>query len=146
MAGEPPPQHDDEIIAVELAGVTRFLRRSQVRYVEAQGDYARLHTASSSHLVRIPLTTLEERWAVAGFVRIHRSTLVALQHVDEVRVDGGRCSVRLGDRVLQVSRRHAKDLLTAAGRARVPARAPQTPVPAPQTPASTPETATRPTR
>jgi DNA-binding LytR/AlgR family response regulator len=90
--------------------VTRFVQRSQVRYVEAQGDYARLHTASSSHLVRIPLTTLEERWADAGFVRIHRSTLVALQHVDEIRVDGGRCSVRLGDRTLQVSRRHTRDL------------------------------------
>ena len=51
---------------------------SEVRYVEAHGDYARLHTAESSHLVRVPLTTLEERWANAGFVRIHRSTLVAL--------------------------------------------------------------------
>jgi DNA-binding LytR/AlgR family response regulator len=101
---------DDETIAVELAGVTRFVQRSQVRYVEAHGDYARLHTATSSHLVRVPLTALEERWAGAGFVRIHRSTLVALPHVDEIRVDGGRCSVRLGDRVLQVSRRHTKEL------------------------------------
>lgn len=101
---------EDETIAVELGGVTRFVQRSQVRYVEAHGDYARLHTATSSHLVRIPLTTLEERWAEAGFVRIHRSTLVALPHVDEIRVDGGRCAVRLGDRVLQVSRRHTKEL------------------------------------
>ena len=100
----------DETIAVELGGVIRFVQRSQVRYVEAQGDYARLHTDTSSHLVRVPLTTLEERWASAGFVRIHRSTLVALPHVDEIRVDGGRCSVRLGDRELQVSRRHTKDL------------------------------------
>jgi DNA-binding LytR/AlgR family response regulator len=105
-----PAQPEDETIAVELGGVTRFVQRSQVRYVEAQGDYARLHTASSSHLVRIPLTTLEERWADAGFVRIHRSTLVALQHVDEIRVDGGRCSVRLGGRTLQVSRRHTREL------------------------------------
>jgi DNA-binding LytR/AlgR family response regulator len=101
---------EDETIAVELGGVTRFVQRSQVRFVEAHGDYARLHTANSSHLVRIPLTTLEERWAAAGFVRIHRSTLVALPHVDEIRIDGGRCAVRLGDRVLQVSRRHTKDL------------------------------------
>ena len=109
-ATDPAAKADDETIAVELGGVTRFVQRSQVRYVEAHGDYARLHTASSSHLVRIPLTTLEERWADAGFVRIHRSTLVALPHVDEIRVDGGRCAVRLGDRVLQVSRRHTKDL------------------------------------
>lgn len=100
----------DETIAVELGGVTRFVQRSQVRYVEAHGDYARLHTATSSHLVRIPLTVLEERWASAGFVRIHRSTLVALPHVDEIHVDGGRCAVRLGNRVLQVSRRHTKEL------------------------------------
>jgi DNA-binding LytR/AlgR family response regulator len=109
-AAEPAAKPDDETIAVELGGVTRFVQRSQVRYVEAHGDYARLHTATSSHLVRIPLTTLEERWAEAGFVRIHRSTLVALPHVDEIRVDGGRCAVRLGDRILQVSRRHTKEL------------------------------------
>ncbi len=107
---ESAAEPDDETIAVELAGVTRFVQRSRVRYVEAQGDYARLHTATSSHLVRVPLTALEERWGAAGFVRIHRSTLVALAHVDEIRVDGGRCSVRLGDTVLQVSRRHTKEL------------------------------------
>jgi DNA-binding LytR/AlgR family response regulator len=110
-AGSPDPSAtDDETISVELAGVTRFVRRSQVRYVEAQGDYARLHTATDSHLVRTPLSTLEQRWAEAGFVRIHRSTLVALAHVDEVRHVDGRCSVRLGENVLPVSRRHTREL------------------------------------
>ena len=101
---------EDETIAVELAGVTRFVRRSQVRYVEAQGDYARLHTAADSHLLRTPLSVLEDRWAVAGFVRIHRSTLVCLAHVDEVRTVDGRMSVRLGGDELPVSRRHTRDL------------------------------------
>lgn len=108
-----PPQEettDDETIPVELAGVTRFVQRSTVRYVEAQGDYARLHTGQNSHLVRIPLSTLEERWRDAGFTRIHRSTLVALAHVDEMRVDGGRCAVRVGDDWLPVSRRHTREL------------------------------------
>lgn len=108
--GDPHPQPEDETIAVELAGVTRFVQRSQVTFVEAQGDYARLHTATSTHLVRIPLSTLEERWADAGFVRIHRSTLVSVAHVDEIRIDSGRCAVRLGDQLLQVSRRHTKEL------------------------------------
>jgi DNA-binding LytR/AlgR family response regulator len=105
-----PEEIDDEVIAVELAGVTRFVQRSTVRYVEAQGDYARLHTGQNSHLVRIPLSTLEERWRDAGFTRIHRSTLVALAHVDEMRVDGGRCAVRVGDDWLPVSRRHTREL------------------------------------
>jgi len=105
-AGEP----EDETIPVELGGVTRFITRSQVRYAQAQGDYARLHTATGSHLVRIPLSTLEERWATAGFVRIHRSTLVSLAHVREVRMEHGRCSVVLEDTELQVSRRHTREL------------------------------------
>ncbi len=79
-------------------------------YVEAHGDYARLHTSEDSHLIRSPLTTLEEQWRDAGFVRIHRSLLVALAHVAEVRVDGGRCTVVVGDEELAVSRRHTREL------------------------------------
>jgi DNA-binding LytR/AlgR family response regulator len=104
------PAPEDETIPVELGGVTRFIQRSEVRYALAQGDYARLHTATGSHLVRIPLTTLEERWADAGFLRIHRSTLVSTAHVDEVRIDHGRCSVVIGGTELQVSRRHTREL------------------------------------
>jgi DNA-binding LytR/AlgR family response regulator len=104
------PATADETIAVELGGVTRFVQPTAVLNVEAQGDYARLHTATGSHLIRIPLSTLEERWASAGFIRIHRSTLVALPHVDEVLMDGGRFHVRLGGRTLQVSRRHTRQL------------------------------------
>ena len=106
----------DEQIPVERGGVTRFVPRSEIRYVEAQGDYARLHTDSDTHLLRTPLSTLEEEWSEAGFVRIHRSLLVSLAHVDELHVDSGRCSVVVGDDVLQVSRRHTphlRELLTA---------------------------------
>ena len=107
---DPVPTDDDETIAVELGGVTRFVQRSDVRFVEAQGDYARLHTAGESHLLRVPLTTLEQQWAAAGFVRIHRSHLVSLRHIDEMRVDSGHWTVRVGGDVLQVSRRHSREL------------------------------------
>lgn len=107
---EVTPTTADEWIPVELGGVTRFVQRSQVRYVEAQGDYARLHTDTGSHLVRVPLNTLEERWADAGFVRIHRSTLVQLDRITEIRLDSGRCSVALGGTELSVSRRHTRQL------------------------------------
>ncbi len=113
------PAGDDEQIPVERGGVTRFLNRSDIRYVEAQGDYARLHTADGSHLLRRPLTQLEEEWGPAGFVRIHRSLLVALAHVDEVRMEGGRCTVVVGDADLVVSRRHTpqlRELLTRSRR------------------------------
>ncbi len=100
----------EEQVPVERGGVTRFVPVSQIRYVEAEGDYARLHTSGDSHLVRVPLTQLEHEWADAGFVRIHRSLLIAIAHVDEVRVDAGRCSVVIGADELQVSRRHTREL------------------------------------
>jgi DNA-binding LytR/AlgR family response regulator len=104
-------------VAVERGGVTRFLDRSAITHVEAQGDYVRLHTAGDAHLLRVPLSTLETEWAAAGFVRIHRSVLVALAHVTEVRTEGGRCTVLVrGDVELPVSRRHTRELRDLLGR------------------------------
>ena len=114
MPSAPVPEaavaEPDETIPVELGGVTRFIARSQIRFAQASCDYARLHTADASHLIRVPLAVLEDRWGEHGFLRIHRSTLVALPHVTEVRMDHGRCSVLIGDVELQVSRRHTRAL------------------------------------
>ncbi|KAA5836145.1 LytTR family DNA-binding domain-containing protein [Saccharopolyspora hirsuta] len=110
---EAPAQDDEEVIPVELAGTTRMIPRKDVRWVEAQGDYARLHTTDGSHLVRIPLAQLEERWAEAGFLRIHRSFLVSLSLVTELRMSSSGYSVVLGGgqpKELPVSRRHTREL------------------------------------
>ena len=107
-ASRPPGSADQ--IAVERGGVTRFVPVPEIRYVEADGDYARLHTATESHLVRIPLAQLETQWAESGFVRIHRSLLIAIGFVDELRVDAGRCAVVVDGTELPVSRRHTRAL------------------------------------
>lgn len=108
--GEAQAPPEDEAIAVERGGVTRLVQRSEIRHVEAEGDYARLHTATESHLVRIPLSTLEHDWAESGFVRIHRSSLVSLRYVTGIRTSGGRTTVLLDDVELSVSRRLAPAL------------------------------------
>ena len=101
----------DETIAVELAGVTSFVHRSEVRYVAADGDYVRLHTARGSHLLRTTLAELERRWAGCGFLRVHRHTLVSLAHVDHLRHGDGRYELVVGRDQLPVSRRHVGELL-----------------------------------
>ncbi|MDA0567752.1 LytTR family DNA-binding domain-containing protein [Streptomonospora sp. S1-112] len=98
-------------IRVETAGRTRYVRRGDVAYVEASGDYVRLHTPGGDHLVRMPISRLEEYWAEAGFVRVHRGFMVALGAVRELRSDavGGLLAhTDLGD--VPVSRRHAREL------------------------------------
>jgi len=105
-----PSEPPDEAIPVELGGRVEYVSRSEVAWVEAQGDYARLHTAQRTHLIRVSLNELEERWRAVGFMRIHRSHLVSLRHVEQVRLDSGRWTVQVGGRVLTVSRRHAPEL------------------------------------
>jgi len=107
---QPVPSGEDVSIPVELAGVTKLLPRSAVRWVEAQGDYARLHTAGGSHLVRVPLATLAERWADAGFVRIHRSYLVQIRLIGELRLTNTGYVVIVDGAELPVSRRHTREL------------------------------------
>jgi DNA-binding LytR/AlgR family response regulator len=107
----PEPADEDETIPVELGGVTRFVRRSEIRYVEAFGDYARLYTdGGEQHLIRATLNVLEERWS-AGFVRTHRSLLVRLDRVDEmIRSADGHTTLRVGADELAVSRRHYREV------------------------------------
>ncbi len=115
-ADAPAENHSDDVIPVELGGVTQLVRCDTIGWVEADGDYARLHTSSGSHLVRIPLSTLEERWRSRGFQRVHRSYLVALGMVTGLRTSNATTMVRLSANgasppvELPVSRRQAREL------------------------------------
>ena len=88
-AGEP------RRIPVVSAGGTELIDQEQVRYVQAEGDYSRVHTYDRSYLSTAPLRELEAALAGAGFLRIHRSYLVNLGRVASVR--------RLGDDRLQLA-------------------------------------------
>jgi len=97
---------DDEVLPVTVGAKVRFIHRRDVRWVHAQGDYSRLHTDDGvGHLVRIPISELEQRWADVGFVRVHRSYLVHAASVTEARLTGGEPSVSVGDVAVPVSRR-----------------------------------------
>lgn len=112
---------DDEVLPVTVGSTVRFVRRSEVRWVQAQGDYSRLHTeGGAADLVRIPISELDQRWADAGFVRVHRSYLVRAGAISQARLSGGEPVVTVGDVELPVSRRLLatvrEALLGASGR------------------------------
>jgi DNA-binding LytR/AlgR family response regulator len=125
------PDHPDSLdddpsatIPVETAGRTRFIPREQVRWVEAEGDYVRLHTTDgSAYLLRMPISHLEERWSVYGFIRIHRGFLVQVKHITEFSVTNGVHAVTVAGHTLPVSRRHVRDVrdwILRAGRRSLP--------------------------
>jgi DNA-binding LytR/AlgR family response regulator len=98
-------------IPIDIAGRTRMVDCTQVCWVEAVGDYVRLHlTDGTAHLVRMPISHVEEKWSPHGFVRIHRGHLVPIRAITEFAVVGGNHTVTVAGQVLPVSRRHARDV------------------------------------
>jgi DNA-binding LytR/AlgR family response regulator len=106
-----PDQDPFATIPVETAGRTRLIPREQVRWVEAEGDYVRLNTTDgSAHLLRMPISHLEDRWSAYGFIRIHRGFLVQVKHISEFSVINGVHAVTVAGHSLPVSRRHVRDV------------------------------------
>jgi two-component system, LytTR family, response regulator len=71
-----------ERLMIKAAGRVYFLKVEEINWVGAEGNYLRLHAGDSSHLLRDTLSRLAGRLDPKKFLRIHRSTLV---HVDRIR-------------------------------------------------------------
>lgn len=61
-----------------------FVRVADVDWLESNGNYIRIHTGESSHLIREPMKDLETRLDPAHFVRIHRSIMVAIDRIRSI--------------------------------------------------------------
>jgi DNA-binding LytR/AlgR family response regulator len=72
---------------VRTGGRVFFQPVSEIDWIEAADYYARVHAGRESHLLRETLAALEERLDPARFVRIHRSAIVNVERVKEVRLD-----------------------------------------------------------
>lgn len=97
---------------------TFFVRPEEIDWVEAEGNYVRLHGSFGAYLVRETMTTVESALRAAGFCRIHRSALVNAASIRELRrkrQTGWVVLLRDGTN-LSVTPRHRKDLLQILGR------------------------------
>jgi len=70
---------------VRSAGRVVFLKADEIDWIEAADYYARLHAGASSYLIRESMNELEAMLDPEAFVRIHRSTIVNLDRVREMR-------------------------------------------------------------
>ena len=72
-------------IEVRSCGSTLFVRVEKVDWAGAADNYIELHVGRETHLIRETMSQLEARLDPAMFVRIHRSVLVNLERVKELR-------------------------------------------------------------
>lgn len=87
-AGEKPtavlvPEPGDRVV-LKAGSDLHFIRTSDIIWVESQADFIKVHTTGAARLVRETLQNLQDRVDPARFLRIHRSSLVNLDHVKKV--------------------------------------------------------------
>ncbi len=94
-------------ILIKEKGRVSVIPTSDIAWIEANGCYVNLHVGDTSHLLRETMNTLSERLDPNRFVRIHRSAIVNIEHIDElhpmfkgdyevVLKDGTRCTMSRG--------------------------------------------------
>jgi two-component system, LytTR family, response regulator len=106
-AGSPPAR-----IVFKSRGRILFLPITEIRWIAAEENYVRICTANESHLLRETMAGMESKLDSQMFMRVHRSAIVNLKYVKEVRREGsGDFSVLLsnGQRVA-MSRSHHSNI------------------------------------
>jgi two-component system, LytTR family, response regulator len=99
-------------IAIRSSGRVQFVRVDDLDWIEGSGVYVKLHTATKEYLLRDTLSSLDERLDPARFARIHRSTIVNVDRVSELRpgAHGEYVVVLHDDTELKLSRRYRSGL------------------------------------
>jgi two-component system LytT family response regulator len=93
-------------IVFKSRGRIVFLPVSDIRWISAEENYVRICTQTETHLLRETMARLEEKLDPDMFLRVHRSSIVNLQHVKEVRTeaDGEYAVVLVNGEKLTMSR------------------------------------------
>lgn len=107
-----------ERLCVQSAGRVQIVQVADVEWIEACGNYARLHTAAGRPMMRESLRRLDERLDPARFARIHRCAIVNLDAIRELRPGAsGDCIVVLASGMrLRLSRSYRPEVDRRLGR------------------------------
>jgi len=74
----------EQRIVIRAGGRISFVKTDEIEWVEAAGNYVRIHSRREEHLLRERLSEIEARLDASRFVRIHRSTIVNLDCIKEL--------------------------------------------------------------
>lgn len=80
--GAPPRS---ERLVIKSSGRLFFLRTDEIDWIEAAGNYVKLHVASDEHLLRETMNGIEQKLDPERFFRIHRSRIVNMERIKELQ-------------------------------------------------------------
>ena len=83
------PEPGNERLLIKSGGRVSFVDVDAIDWVEAEGNYVRVHAGAQLHLLRETMTALIERIGSRRFFRIHRSRIVNISRVKELLIAGG---------------------------------------------------------
>jgi two-component system, LytTR family, response regulator len=73
-----------ERLVVKSVGRVFFLKTSEIDWIEASGNYLKLHVGRDSHMIRETMNAIESKLDPSQFMRIHRSTIVNIDRIKEL--------------------------------------------------------------
>jgi two-component system LytT family response regulator len=77
-------------VAVKEPGRVQVMNMEDADWLEAAGNYVRLHMGRTSYMYRTTMNNLETRIDPRRFVRIHRTTIVNVDRISELHTSFGR--------------------------------------------------------
>lgn len=109
-------------LAIKNAGEVVFVKLGDIDWIEAQDYYACLHVGSKTHLLRRSLSDLEQELDENSFCRIHRSSIVNLERVRQLKLnEDGEYDVQLeNSRSLRLGKSYRKQLQARLGLRKAP--------------------------
>jgi len=80
-----PAQSKVDRFVVKAGGRVFFVRNDEIDWIEAAGNYVKLHVGSDTHLFRETMNSVEARLDPDLFFRIHRSHIVNIERIRELQ-------------------------------------------------------------
>ena len=107
-----------ERLVIKTNGHVFFLKTDEIDWIEAEGNYVRLHTSKESYLLRDTISALEAQLDPKKFLRVHRSAIVNIDRVQEMQpwFHGEYRIILKGGAQLTLSRSYREKLHELLGR------------------------------
>ncbi len=92
--------NEQEFVFVKDNGVLKRINVDEILFLEAMGDYVKVHTGQKFHVLHSTLKSIEEKLPSSKFIRVHRSYIVSLNKIDFIQegvISIGKSTVPVAD-------------------------------------------------